>query len=489
MASRFILKTGRIFFTAVILFACAVKAPCEVIRPIQVMLPGNLEGQLITFSSNQSSQCSEGFKLPYVINAFKKEKGKDSIVFGIGNDSSAFRPFSYLNMGKAERELISRCNPEAVAVSPNDLEVFNRTLLSKDIKSRVFTNIEAYDNNEIFERFCKSEVNGRQFTFFCFIEPEYCSKLPIEKWSQIRIDDPCRAIRRLNPNIGKNNFSISIYYGGKECGEAITEELNRLEGIHFLVNIPLNETEAPLYSFNTPEIKGNVYRFSITHGYKVLPILNIIPKNSGFPRTTLRMIPLNKYTESRARNDFKQAWEQVRQEFHEPLRVIPITKRASTSANRIRLQAHAQVLRYAACTELAFIKMPDQIAFTENVMTVGDAITRFPNDRIIKFKATETQLKNALSEMLKDTGIKNVGFAGFQFSSLGGNFWDFKVAHRTIDKHRLYTIATTESTAKEFSIKKLLNSCIIDDYNGMMLWDIWKDNLKSFNISEDELFE
>ncbi|MBP5470241.1 MAG: hypothetical protein J6Z11_13455, partial [Candidatus Riflebacteria bacterium] len=143
-----------------------------------------------------------------------------------------------------------------------------------------------------------------------------------------------------------------------------------------------------------------------------MPILNIIPKNSGYPRTTLRMIPLKKYSERAVKDDFKRVWQEVKQEFHKPLKVIPATNRATTSANLTNLQAHAEMIKYATNSEIAFLKLTKQIAFRESVITVGDAITRFPNERIIRFKATENQIKNMFLSMLNDSSIKEFGFAG-----------------------------------------------------------------------------
>lgn len=460
----------------------------EILRPIQIMLPGNINGNLITFSENQKAEYSEAFKLPYIIKDFLKEKDKDSLIFGIGNDSSLFKPFSYLSKGKYERELIEKCHPLAQALCPNDLEVFNDYYLDNKIKKRIFTNVEASDNNEIFQRFYQTTLHNRKIYFFNFISPEYCSKLPLEKWSQIIVDNPARALRKINPSLTSKDFTISIVYGNKESVDEITRELNYLEGIHFVVNVPSND-EKPLFSTTHLEDDNkNVFRFSVEPGYKYLPILNIISKNYGYPRTTLRMIPFNKYSKN-IKNDFNIIWKQIRQDFHKPLKVIPITNRPSTSANKISLQAHAEILKYATNSEIAFIKLPNQISFRESVITVGDVITRFPNDRIIRFKATENQLRNMFLSMLKDSSIKDFGFAGCQFLTLGNNFLEFSVNRKSIDKNRLYIIATTESTANEFAVKKLLETSYIEAYDGLTLWTVWKNNLQSFPATEEKLFE
>ena len=199
----------------------------EVFRPIQIMLPGNINGDLITFTEDQKAESSEAFKLPYVVKAFLKQRDKTSFVFGIGNDSNAFKAFSYLNKGKAERELIDKCQPFAKALSPHDLEVFNDTYLNYEIKQRVFTNIEAFDNNEIFNRYFLTTINDQKVYFFNFISPEYCSMLPLERWSQVRIDNPARSIRKINPKFAKRDISLSVVYGDKSTVDEITDELKR----------------------------------------------------------------------------------------------------------------------------------------------------------------------------------------------------------------------------------------------------------------------
>ncbi len=483
-------RNNLLLFITIILFLLSYNVSfAEVFRPIQIMLPGNINGDLITFTENQKAECSEAFKLPYVIKAFLKEKGKDSFIFGIGNDSNAFKPFSYLNKGKIERNLIEKCQPLAKALSPNDLEVFNDDYLNLEIKQRIFTNIEAPDDNEIFNRCFLTNYNNQKIYFFNFISPEYCSKLPLERWSQIRIDNPARALRKINPVMTNRDISISVLYGNKITADEITEELKRLEGIHFIVSIPLNG-EQPLFpTTHLEDGNQNVFRFSVESGSDVLPILNIIPKNVGYPRTTLRMIPFKKYSEKSVKDDFNNAWKAVRQEFHKPLKVIPATNRATTSANRISLQAHAEMIKYATNTEIAFLKLPDQISFRESVMTVGDVITRFPNERIIKFRATETQIKNMFLSMLEDSSIKEFGFAGCQFLALGKQFWEFSINKNSIDKNRLYTISTTESTAKEYAVDKLLKKSFVEPYDGLTLWTVWINNLQSFPATLDNLFD
>ena len=470
-------------------FISPISVFAEVFRPIQIMLPGNINGNLINFTEDQKAESSETFKLPYVVRAFLKQRDKDSLIFGIGNDSNAFKAFSYLNRGRAERELIDKCQPSAKALSPNDLEVFNDSYLSYEIKQRIFTNIEAPDENEIFNRFFLTTINNQKIYFFNFISPEYCSLLPLERWSQVRIDDPARALRKINPVLTSKDFTLSVFYGDKYTADELTNELKRLDGIHFIVNVPLNG-EKPLFpTTHLEEGNRNVFRFSVESGAEVLPILNIIQKNVGFPRTTLRMIPLKKYSERAVKDDFKRVWQEVRQEFHKPLKVVPATKRVTTSANRISLQAHAEMIKYATNTEIAFLKLPNQISFRESVITVGDVITRFPNERIFRFRATETQIKNMFLSMLDDSSIKEFGFAGCHFLALGNQFWEFSINRKSADKNRLYTISTTESTAKEFAVRNLMNKSFVEPYDGLTLWTVWKDNLESFPATVEQLFD
>ena len=488
--NNMIKKNNILLYVAIVLFFLSDNLSfAEVFRPIQIMLPGNIQGNLITFKEDQKAEGSEAFKLPYVIKDFLKQRDKDSLIFAIGNDSSAFKAFSYLNKGKAERSLIDRCQSLAKAVSPNDLEVFNDGYLDYDIKQRVFTNVEAPENNEIFNRYFVTKLNNRQIYFFNFISPEYCSKLPLEKWSQIRVDDPARALRKISPNLTRQDITLSVIYGNKITADEITNELRNLNGIHFIINVPING-EAPIFpTTHLEDGNGNVFRFSVEPGSEVLPILNIIPKNYGYPRTTLRMIPFRKYSEKSVKDDFKKAWNEVRQEFHKPLKVIPAPNRATTSANRVSLQAHAEMIKYATNTEIAFLKLPNQISFRESVLTVGDVITRFPNERIIRFRANETQIKNMFLSILDDSSIKELGFAGCNFLVLGNNYWDFSINRNSVDKNRLYTISTTESTAKEFAVKELLKKSFVESYDGLTLWSVWKDNLESFPATADKLFD
>ena len=160
-----------LYITAIIIFLSYSTSFAEVLRPFQIMLPGNLRGNLITFTEDQKAEKTEAFKLPYIVNDFLKQKDRDSIIFGIGNDSSLFKAFSYLNKGKAERELIQKCHPQAGALSPNDLEVYNESYLDYEMKNRVFTNVEAPDDNAIFHRYYQTTLNNQNIYFFNFISP------------------------------------------------------------------------------------------------------------------------------------------------------------------------------------------------------------------------------------------------------------------------------------------------------------------------------
>lgn len=480
-------KTNSALLALSFLILGAASSFAEVLRPIQILFPGNINGNLITFTADNEHKGSDAFKLPTVIEKFCHDPDKDAIIFGLGNDSNAFKAFSFLNKGKAERELIAKCNPVACGVSPNDLEVFNSSYLSADIKQRIFTNVEAPDYAPIFERYSVTNLNGSDFYFFNFISPEYGAKLPLSRWSELRIDDPCRALRKANIKPGKKDYTISVVYGDKFTIDELTEEFKALDGIHFIVNVPIND-ELPIFSYVRAEGENdNVFRFSVQPGHLSLPILNIIPKNAGYPRTTLRMIPLARY-EHDTENDVEAIWQQVREEFHKPLKVVPATNRATTSANRISLQAHAEMLRYATTAELAFLKLPKQTSFTESVITVGNSITRFPNDRIVKFKATETQLKNMFLDLLQSSNIKQLGFSGCQFSVLGINYWDFQINKHSVNKQHRYSVATTETTANEFVVKNLIKTCEIEPYNGLTLWQVWMENFRSFKAPEEKLF-
>ena len=482
-------KTKSAVFLAInLLLCCSLCA--EVFKPVQILFPGNIDGNLIIFTEDGKAKGSDAFRLPYVVEKFSKEEDKKTIIFGLGNNSNAFKAFSFLTKGKAERDLEARTNCFASALSPNDLEVFNSTYLSPEIKKRVFTNVEAPEEKSlIFERYSVTHIGSSQYYFLNFITPEYCSNLPLQRWSEIKADDPCRALRKINIHPQKNDYTISVLYGDKESANDLAQELKNLGGIHFIINVPING-ELPHFSCVKPESDGsNVFRFSVQPGHLVLPILNIFPNNAGYPsRTTLRMIPLIRYQKNNSKKDFERTWNTYRQRFHKPLKVIPTASRATTSANRISLQAHAEMLKYATASEMAFLKLPKQISLTESVITAGNLITRFPNDRIVKFKATESQLKKMFLEMLQSHSFKSLGFAGCQFSVLGVEYQDFKINHRSFGKTGRYTVATTETTAKEFVVKNLLKECEIIPYNGLTLWQLWIENLKNFKASPEKLF-
>ena len=151
-----------------LLLCCSLCA--EVFKPVQILFPGNIDGNLIIFTEDDKAKGSDAFRLPYVVEKFSKEEDKKTIIFGLGNNSNAFKAFSFLTKGKAERDLEARTNCFASALSPNDLEVFNSSYLSPEIKKRVFTNVEAPEEKSlIFERYSVTHIGSSHYYFLNFI--------------------------------------------------------------------------------------------------------------------------------------------------------------------------------------------------------------------------------------------------------------------------------------------------------------------------------
>lgn len=460
----------------------------EVFKPVQIFFPGNFQGQLSELMPDLQFHESAAWKIPDTIDSFKRDRSKTSIVYAIGNDSDFFVPLSYFTQGQLERDLIARCNPAVTAVSAADIEVLNSNVINRGFRQRLFTNLDSDDKSPMFKPFMQQKFDGIDFWFFNFIEPDLCRNLQSMVFGTDTIDDPVRALNRLNPGLGPESFSISTVYGDFAMFERIAGEFRRRPGIHFLIQVPMSGQQTPLSNYN-PTRSENVFMMTFAPGNRFLPMLNIIRKTHGFPRLTLRMLPLTKTSSINARHWHRDAIQALKPGLFETLRVIPTTSGSSTSARRFNPQAHAHIIRLSASTDIAITLPPDFRHLPDNVVTTAQLLTCMPNDRVQRFRLSGAELQSLAELLVKEHGMSALAFSGCDFSVLGGQLREMLISKQPIAAEKIYSIAATDTTMRDHVMKNFLAGRTVERYDGNCVWNCWKTILKTVRISDSNLFE
>ncbi len=462
--------------------------PAEVFKPIQIFFPGNFQGRLSELTQDLQFHKSEAWKIPDTIDSFRRDRTKTSIVYAIGNDSDFFAPLSYFTQGRLERDLTARCNPSVTAVSAADIEALDTTLLDRHFRQRLFTNLDPNGKTPMFRPFMQQKFDGIDFWFFNFIEPELCKNLRSMIFGTDTVDDPVRALNRLAPCLGPDSFSISTVYGDFSMFERLVGEFRRRPGIHFLIQVPMPGQQTVLSNYN-PTRNENVFMMTLAPGNQFLPMLNIIRKTHGFPRLTLRMLPLAKTGSVNARHWHHDATQALKPSLFETLRVIPTTSGPSTSPRRFNPQAHAHVIRLSASTDIAITLPPDFGHLPDNIVTTAQLLTCMPNDRVQRFRLSGSELQNLAEMLVKQHGVSSLAFSGCEFSVLGGQLREMLVSGQPVAAEKIYSVATTDTTMRDHVMKGFLNGRTIERYDGNCVWNCWKTILKTVRISDSNLFE
>lgn len=460
----------------------------EVFKPIQIFFPGNFQGRLSEIAPDLQFHKSEAWKIPDTIDSFRRDQAKTSIVYAIGNDSDFFAPLSHFTSGQLERNLIERCNPSVTAVSAADIEALNGSVIDRHFRQRLFTNLDPEGKSPMFRPFMRQKFDGVDFWFFNFIEPELCKNLQSMVFGTDVVDDPIRALNRLDPRLGPESFSISTVYGGFATLERLAGEFRRRPGTHFLIQVPMSGQPTSLSNYN-PTRNENVFMMTFAPGNQFLPALNIIRKTHGLPRLTLRMLPLAKTRTVNAQHWHYDAMQALKSGLFETLRVIPTTSGPSTSARRFSSQAHAHIIRLSASTDIAITLPPDFGHLSDNIVTPAQLMTCMPNDRVQRFRLSGSELQNLAETLVKQHGMSSLAFSGCDFSVLGGQLREMLVSGQPIVAEKIYSVATTDTTMGDHVMKNFLAGRTIERYDGNCVWNCWKTILKTVRISDSNLFE
>jgi len=466
----------------------AGSAHAEVFRPLQILLPGNLAGNLATFDRNLKITPDLCWRITGQLDSFRKLKDKDCLVIAPGNDSSIYSPVNYLFRGELERELIGRCRPDAWGTSPADLEMFAGSGLSQEIRQRVWTNHETIDRQTLFTPFTTHKVGNQRIWYFNFISPEYCRHLPLSNWGNFAADGPQRSLRRLNLNFTDNDITVSTVHLDRNEIELLLAEFKQTPGWHLVIQVASPDHPA-IFSTSIPEQQGNTWLMSIENGHTHLPQVNIFRRNNGYPRLTLRRLAFSKVRSQSGDELFRIADNKIRQSIVKPLHVVKPSFQASTASFRFAGKMHARLIRQTCSSDVTFLRVPPTQHLVDNVICTGHILSTMENDRIHSFRLSGKELFDLASALVKNSDTHPTAVAGCEVTWFAGRITSLNVAGQPCRSDRHYLISTTELTLQDTAIRNLALSEKLRGYEGETLWKVWMNTLKSHYIADEQLVE
>lgn len=468
------------------LFFCATAADGRVFRPIQIFFPGNMAGRAVSLSESHEPMPAACWKAPSLIATFKRyNSDKINLVFATGNDSSIYLPASFLDDGDCERAIIERCRPEGAAVSPDDLLMFRNRLLSSEIRRRILTNLESENELTVFQPY-KTQVHDKtRFWFFNFIGEEQFKLLPMQRWSQVKPENPARAMRRLDLQFDDSDISISLVYTDRNEAEELIAHLQKQPGTHIVMQV-VTEERAAFFSQIDPQQRGNTFVFSCEEGWKRLPMLKIARRNQGRPRLTLRLLPYEKAETGDAMRDFAACRPTLIEKLHKTLALITTSIRPSTAPFRFKPDISARFARSTLNTDVALVAIPAEAHKIDNVISAVSLVSSFPNDRIRTARIGGRELLQLVTDILRATPQPFPGMAGLSCEFFADTLKNPTIEGFAVDPHKHYHLAISENLQVN-PVGKPWPGLVLEPFEGTTLWDVWKNQIKSLRITQEHL--
>lgn len=487
-ASFYLRRFGMHILIILAMLVLMETANAEVFKPIQVILPGNFRGAATELLPGIKANPALCWRIPETIKGLQRNQSNYTVVFATGNDSSIFAPLSFLSSGSIERYLINAANPEAAGISPDDLEVFAGKPLNAEIKKRIWTNLESTTGKLIFNSHFKKSLGSKNLWLFNFISADLCRNLALETMGQLSIDEPARSLRRLAFGIESKDYTISFAYLGQKDLQSLIAQLKKMPGHHFLIHIPTGN-EKPVYSIYYGEQDEKIFKMSLMPGHSFLPVLNIFSKNIGSPRMTLRMLPLSKSQETGSETLFHNARSRIKEELYQTLRLIKTTHQASTSAFRFKPQLHARLLQNRTGCDLAFLIAPPMKHLNDNVVSMGHILASLNNERIRQVRLKGSEIRSLFEKLISARGSEDFVFSGCDVNYLGGRITSFKLGNQELTAEKTYLCATSEGSLQDIILASYMADKTFETHDGLTLWQIWQNGLKSLRISEELLLD
>ncbi|MEW6710062.1 MAG: hypothetical protein AB1403_09600 [Candidatus Riflebacteria bacterium] len=454
----------------------------KVFAPIQIFLPGNFNAGAISLTESLEPIPAACWKAPSLIETFKRfNPDAINIVYGTGNDSYIYDPVSFCSDGKFERDLVRRCRPDAAAVAPDDLLIFRKSLLSPEIRGRILTNLEPENEYPAFPPLSMKKLDSCNLWFFNFFGEKSFAGLPLESWGQLKPENPARALRRINPAIGKDDISISTVYLNKAEAEELIKEFNNFPGTHIIIQIA-NHASPPYFSEIDPQRINQSFTLSVKNGSAKLPLIKIIRRNNGYPRLTLRLLPYEKAETGTAMHDFARVRPELGEALYQTLNMITTTVRPSTAPFRFNPAIHAGFCKSQTSSDVAIMQPPEEKHKIDNVINCVALFNSFANEKILTARIKGKHLLLLITKILRNWNKPIPIFSGITFSYFADSLKNVKIGRFPLMPEREYSVTFNDSFMQHPIGSKLVDGATLEPFDGTTLWDIWKNQLKSLRI-------
>lgn len=431
-----------------------------------------------------SELCWRG---PALYGELLQDSSKQTLAFGLGNESSIYSALSMIDLGATDRALSNSFPFLAAAVSPNDLEIFANRPLHKDLNQRIWTNIAKGYKQPPFIRVASAAYEAGTIRFMNFISNSFCHNIRLERWGDFTIDDPARSIRRLNFDFTDEDLTIAVVYLNDSELTALIEELKRQKGNHLLIQVPLNDDNAR-FSTLTPQRTANIWRLSLEPGITNLPIIMVNWRNHGYPRISARFLPYDKMQSYDVVSIFAAHKKRISQLISKPLKVIPPAFQASTTSFRFTAMLQAHLMKLSSKADMAFLIDPDTGFFSDNIIFSGQPMLIQPNSRLRLVSIPGHELETLVNKLIKTQGTRPTGFAGIEYEHFAGKTRKLLINRQKISPTATYRLITNEHTLADQHYRSIFAQYKTDNRTGLTAWEVWTNNLKTLKISPKMLY-
>lgn len=485
--NRALLKT--VLSSIFLVFSLFSTLNAKVLQPVQIFLPGNFAGRAVSLSESLQPSPEVCWKAPSLLETFRRFNPDSlNLVFGAGNDSSIFSIPSFSADGLAEHSLINACKVEAAGISPDDMLIFRNSLLSKEIRQRILTNLESAEDYSVFPSHYLHREKDFNIWFFNFIGESEFRGLPLQNWSQIKPENPARSLRRLNPVIAADDISVTTVHMNKNQIMELVKEFNQFPGHHLIIDVATNESQAAFSTIH-PEKFARTFVISIHSGHAKLPMLRIVRRNNGYPRLSLKMLPYAKADPGSSAREFAKVRRQLGESLYETLTLITTRVRPTTAPYRFNPELYASFCRSQMRADIAIIAPPDESHKNDNVINPANLFSSFANEKIYLSRLTGFNLEKLVTEIMRTSARPFPAFSGISFQFVADRINAVQIGKFPFQLKRSYNLAVNESLLNDPVTAEIFKNISLEPFDGTTLWDVWKNQVKSLRINSEHLLD
>ncbi len=455
------------------------------LNPIQIIFSGNFSGQTVYWNESLRPLPADCWKAPSLIGDLKKHDEPTTFIAGMGNDADIFSAFSFINSGEIDWQLSKLCKPDFQALGPKDLGIFRNKLLSQNIRLRNWTNLRPIKGHNLFPISQKIVKNGLTINCLSFISKDFLSAFPIQLWGNLEVENPCETLRRIGLRTKENSINLILAHLNDKDLHDLKLELFKLKGYFFIgqINQKVDET-TPDHNIQT---ESNTYLFKLPDGCHFLPVLNIYRRNYGYPRATLRILPLKKAETGDALKLFEKEYDHLFHQLNNVLTMIPTNIAATTSPNRFSPKTHANFVADYSRSDLSIVPHPNDEFRGSNLIKPGNFFGTFENYFILKFRLSGFELKKLVKNLVVNSGVPGLEFGRCNFNYFAGDISEILVSGQPIGANSYYTIAVSSKILEDHIFKDFFKNLNQTRNEGIMLWDVWASKLPKLKISSEML--